>query len=47
MTTSFNGAELKEVMQRLSFWDEHDAPAQGKRFYEYLTIANTFKDLLA
>ena len=32
--------------KRLSFWDEHDAPVQGKRFYEYLAIANAFRDLL-
>ena len=33
--------------KRLIFWEEHDAPVQGKRFYEYLTVANTFKDYLA
>lgn len=33
--------------KRVHFWDEHDAPVQGKRFYEYLTIANAFKDMLS
>ena len=33
--------------KKVHFWDEHDAPVQGKRFYEYLTIANMFKDMLA
>lgn len=32
--------------KRLFFWDEHNAPVKGKRFYEYLAIANTFKDML-
>ena len=33
--------------KKMYFWEENDAPVQGKRFYEYLTIANTFKDMLA
>ena len=33
--------------KKVHFWEENDAPVQGKRFYEYLTIANTFKDMLA
>ena len=32
--------------KKLIFWDAHDAPVQGKRFSEYLLLAQTFKAML-
>ena len=28
--------------KRLFFWEENDAPVQGKRFYEYMNLARAF-----
>ena len=32
--------------KRLFFWEENDAPVQGKRFYEYMNLARAFQDML-
>ena len=32
--------------KRLFFWEEHSAPVQGKRFAEYLALAQAFQRLL-
>ena len=32
--------------KRLFFWEEADAPVQGKRYWEYHTLAKAFQDLL-
>ena len=32
--------------KKLILWDAHDAPVQGKRFSEYLLLAQTFKAML-
>ena len=32
--------------KRLFFWEEAEAPVQGKRFYEYLNLARAFRDMI-
>ena len=32
--------------KRLFFWNEADAPVQGKRYAEYLRLAQTFQSML-
>ena len=38
--------DVDSFSKRLFFWEENDAPVQGKRFYEYLNLANAFKGML-
>ena len=38
--------DVDSFHKRLFFWEEKDAPVQGKRFYEYKALAQAFQDML-
>ena len=38
--------DVGSFSKRLFFWEENDAPVQGKRFYEYKALAQAFQDML-
>ena len=38
--------DVDSFHKRLIFWEEKDAPVQGKRFNEYKALAQAFQDML-
>lgn len=38
--------DVGSFAKRLYFWEEQDAPVQGKRFYEYKALAQAFQNYL-